>query len=78
MGAIVTADYVIGSKTRLTTAKIKRVIKALGIVVKDPNKLPTGKDARYILVMETLAPTPSVAPVPMPTAAKRAKRKRRI
>lgn len=74
MGAIVTADYVIGSKTGLTTAKLKRIIKALGIPVRDPNKLPTGRNARYVLVMETTAPTPSVVPVPKPTAAKRKKR----
>ena len=76
MGAIVTADYVIGSKTNLTRARVKRIIKALGIA--DPkNKLPTGRNARYVLVMETTAPTPSVVPVPKPKAGSRAKRKKR-
>ena len=73
MGAIVTADYVIGSKTNLTRARVKRIIKALGISDRQ-NKLPTGRNARYILVMETTAPTPSVVPVPKPKAAKRKKR----
>lgn len=76
MGAIVTADYVIGSKTSLTRAKLRSITRALGI--KDSkNKLPTGRNARYILVMETTAPTPSVVPVPKPKAASRAKRKKR-
>jgi hypothetical protein len=74
MGVIVTADYVIGSKTNLTKARLKRITQALGIP--DRPKLPTGRNARYVLVMETTAPTPSVVPVPQPKkgASKRKKR----
>ena len=75
MGAIVTADYVIGSKNNLTRAKLKRIIRILNISDPD-NKLPVGKSAVYVLTLETTAPTPTMVPVPR-SGAKKAKRKRR-
>ena len=69
MGAVVIADFRIGSRTNVTRAKLKKIIRALGI--SDPqNRLPTGRNARYVRVLET----PASFPI---SKAKASKRKRR-
>jgi len=75
MGAVVIADYRIGGKNDLSRTDLNKVIKALGI--SDPQgKLPIGSAARYILLLETSAPTPTQVPVPPPTQAPTKKRKK--
>jgi len=63
MGAVVIADFRIGGKNNLSRADLNKLTQVLGI--SDPNnKLPTGRGARYVLMLETTAPTPSQVPVP--------------
>lgn len=69
MGAVVTADFTLGGRTNVTRAKLKKIIRALGI--SDPrNRLPTGRNARYILVLKT----PAAIPVPKAKASRRKRR----
>ena len=65
MGAVVTADFRIGGKNDLSRSDLNKIIQVLGI--SDPQgKLPIGSSTKYILVLETTAPTPSQVPVPPP------------
>ena len=62
MGAVVTAEFLIGGVNNISRNDLNKITKVLGI--SDPNnKLPTGRNARYVLVLETTAPTPSKVPV---------------
>jgi hypothetical protein len=66
MGAVVIADFRIGGKNDLSRSDLNKIIQVLGIP--DPQgKLPIGSSARYILLLETTAPTPTQVPVPPPT-----------
>jgi hypothetical protein len=74
MGAVVVADFRIGGKNNLSRADLNKITQVLGI--SDPNhKLPTGRRARYVLMLETTAPTPSQVPVPGPRGASKKKKR---
>jgi hypothetical protein len=73
MGVVVTADFQIGGKSNLSRQDLNRIIQVLGI--SDPQgKLPVGRRARYVLVLETNAPVPSRVPVPKPSPGKKKKK----
>jgi hypothetical protein len=76
MGAVVIADFRIGGKNGLSRNDLKKIIQVLGI--SDPQaRLPIGSAARYILLLETTAPTPTQVPVPPPTQVSASKPKKR-
>jgi hypothetical protein len=54
MGAIVTAQYIIGANSRLTREQVDKIIEVLDIRNEEghPIKPPVGRNCRYVLILE--------------------------
>jgi hypothetical protein len=71
MGANVTADFQLGGKSNLSRQDLNKIIQVLNI--SDPQgRLPIGRQARYVLVLETQAPIPTTT-----TSSKKKKKKKK-
>jgi hypothetical protein len=73
MGAQVIVDFQIGGRSNLSRQDLQKIIQVLNI--SDPGgRLPIGRNAKYVLVLETKAPIPSTVPVPKPSPGKKKKK----